>query len=66
MAKLDIPKFPELPELPLPPASDMERRIDTLVKEAIAEPVGKIVSKVVTTPAMIIENVVGGIQKASK
>ena len=66
MGKIDIPKLPELPELPLPSASDIEGRIDTLVSDAVAKPAGKIVSKIISTPAMVIESVVDGLQKASK
>ena len=66
MGKLDMPTLPELPEIPLPSAEDIERRIETFIEKAVAKPVAKVVSKVVITPLMIVEKVTSGIQEATR
>jgi len=66
MAKLEMPELPELPELPLPSAEDIERRIETFIGKAVAVPVSKVVSKVVTTPLMIVEKITSGVREATK
>lgn len=66
MGKMDIPKLPQLPDVPVPSAAEIEGRIETFLTDAVAKPVGKIASKVVSTPALVIESVVDGLQKATK
>ena len=64
--KLDIPAPPELPQLPLPSSEELERRIETAVNKAVAVPVAKILSKVVSTPLMIVEKVTDGLREATR
>lgn len=66
MSKLEMPALPELPELPLPSADDVERRIETFVGKAVVVPVAKVVSKIVTTPLMIVEKITTGVREATR
>ena len=65
MKKEFVLTLPELPEIPLPGADEIEERIETAVNKAVAIPVAKIISKVVTTPLMIVEKVTDGLREAT-
>lgn len=66
MKKMELLRPPELPELPFPRTEELVERIETVVNKAIAVPVARIVSKVLTTPLMIVEKVTDGLREATK
>ena len=65
MKKMGLLRPPELPELPFPRTEELVERIETVVNKAIAVPVARIVSKVLTTPLMIVEKVTDGLREAT-